>query len=76
MAIHPKAVGAAAGGALLGAVLAVMTAVQHNPGLLEPLPRPWQAIILLLAPAVLAFAGAYYTGTPVADDPTMTKETA
>ena len=69
--VHPKAWGAAAGGALLGVVLAIFTAVQTNPGLLAPLPKGWQVFILALVPSVLAFAGAWSVGTPVAQDPTM-----
>jgi hypothetical protein len=42
-----------------GVVVAILNAVQDTPGLLDPLPKWAQGLILAIAPALVAFLGGY-----------------
>lgn len=42
-----------------GVLVAVLNVVQDNPGLLEPLPKWAQALVIALAPALVTFLAGY-----------------
>jgi hypothetical protein len=45
----------------LGGLLAVLNAVQNNPGLIAGLPKEWQSIIFIVVPLILIFATGWTT---------------
>lgn len=57
--VDAKVWASSAAAAVLSGLVAVANAVQDTPGLLAPLPKAWQAAILLLVPLVSVFAAGY-----------------
>lgn len=57
--VESKVKWASAAAFAAGAGVAVLNAVQDSPGVLEPLPKWAQALILALAPTLVTFLSGY-----------------
>ena len=59
--IERKVTAATIAAGLLGGVLAVLNAVQSNPGLIAGLPKSWQGVIFVVVPLILIFLAGWST---------------
>lgn len=57
--VEPKVRWASIAAFAVGLVVALLNAVQDNPGVMEPLPKWAQGLILALAPALVTFLAGY-----------------